>query len=108
MSKLATIIAAFTKTERILFFIAVAAAIAAGGALATMVVYRFTTVVPARGGTQVEGIVGQPTYVNPILAETDADKALVRETREFFEDLRSEVAAGMAAGQTLGVVMSTS
>jgi glyoxylase-like metal-dependent hydrolase (beta-lactamase superfamily II) len=29
------------------------------------------------------------------------DKALVRETREFFEDLRDEVAAGMAAGQTL-------
>ena len=29
------------------------------------------------------------------------DKTLVRETREYFEDLRSEVAAGMAAGQTL-------
>jgi glyoxylase-like metal-dependent hydrolase (beta-lactamase superfamily II) len=29
------------------------------------------------------------------------DKALVRETREYFEDLRNQVAAGMAAGQTL-------
>ena len=29
------------------------------------------------------------------------DKALVRETRELFEDLRNDVAAGMAAGQTL-------
>ena len=29
------------------------------------------------------------------------DKALVRETREFFEHLRNEVAAGMAAGKTL-------
>ena len=29
------------------------------------------------------------------------DKALVRETREYFEDLRAQVAAGMAAGQTL-------
>jgi glyoxylase-like metal-dependent hydrolase (beta-lactamase superfamily II) len=29
------------------------------------------------------------------------DKTLIRETREFFEHLRSEVAAGMAAGQTL-------
>jgi glyoxylase-like metal-dependent hydrolase (beta-lactamase superfamily II) len=29
------------------------------------------------------------------------DKALIRETREFFEDLRSAVAAGMAAGQSL-------
>ena len=30
------------------------------------------------------------------------DKTLVRETREYFEDLRNAVAAGMAAGQTLG------
>ena len=29
------------------------------------------------------------------------DKALIRETREFFEDLRDAVAAGMAAGQSL-------
>jgi hypothetical protein len=29
------------------------------------------------------------------------DKALVRETREYFEELRTQVAAGMAAGQTL-------
>jgi glyoxylase-like metal-dependent hydrolase (beta-lactamase superfamily II) len=29
------------------------------------------------------------------------DKALVRETREFFENLRADVAAGMAAGQSL-------
>ena len=29
------------------------------------------------------------------------DKALVRETREFFETLRADVAAGMAAGQSL-------
>jgi glyoxylase-like metal-dependent hydrolase (beta-lactamase superfamily II) len=29
------------------------------------------------------------------------DKTLVREMREFFEDLRTEVAAGMAAGQTI-------
>jgi glyoxylase-like metal-dependent hydrolase (beta-lactamase superfamily II) len=29
------------------------------------------------------------------------DKTLIRETREFFEHLRSEVAAGMAAGRTL-------
>jgi hypothetical protein len=29
------------------------------------------------------------------------DKTIVRETREYFEQLRAEVAAGMAAGQTL-------
>jgi glyoxylase-like metal-dependent hydrolase (beta-lactamase superfamily II) len=30
-----------------------------------------------------------------------SDKSLVRETREYFEHLRAEVAAGMAAGQSL-------
>jgi hypothetical protein len=30
-----------------------------------------------------------------------SDKAVVRDTRQFFEDLRAEAAAGMAAGQTL-------
>jgi hypothetical protein len=30
-----------------------------------------------------------------------SDKAVVRDTRQFFEDLRAEVAAGMAAGQSL-------
>jgi glyoxylase-like metal-dependent hydrolase (beta-lactamase superfamily II) len=32
------------------------------------------------------------------------DKALVRETREFFEHLRDEVSAGMAAGQSLAEI----
>jgi len=35
------------------------------------------------------------------------DKTLVRETREYFEDLRQAVAAGMAAGQTLEELKSS-
>lgn len=38
---------------------------------------RFTTEVPARGGTYAEGIVGTPRFVNPILALSDADRDLV-------------------------------
>lgn len=32
--------------------------------------------VPARGGTITEGIIGSPRFINPILAQTDTDRAL--------------------------------
>jgi peptide/nickel transport system substrate-binding protein len=40
--------------------------------------YKHTTPTPAFGGTYTEGIVGQPVYINPILAHTEADLSLVR------------------------------
>jgi len=50
-----------------------------GSLLATIVVlyYQFTKPVPIKGGEYSEGIVGQPLYINPILALTnDADADL--------------------------------
>ena len=38
---------------------------------------RFFVQVPARGGTLFEGIVGVPHFINPLLANSDADKDLV-------------------------------
>ncbi len=39
--------------------------------------YHFTVAVPATGGTLTEGIVGQPRFINPLLAPTnDADRDL--------------------------------
>lgn len=37
-----------------------------------------TVPVPAAGGTYVEGLLGQPTYLNPLLAHQETDLALVR------------------------------
>ena len=39
---------------------------------------RFTAVVPAEGGSYREGIIGQPTYINPLLATTDTDESIIR------------------------------
>lgn len=39
-----------------------------------------TTEVPAVGGTHTEGVVGQPRFINPIYANTDADRDLVQLT----------------------------
>ncbi len=38
----------------------------------------FTKAVPTVGGEYREGIIGQPRFINPLLASTDTDKALVR------------------------------
>ena len=38
---------------------------------------RFSTVVPAKGGSIVEGSVGVPRLINPLLATSDADRELV-------------------------------
>ncbi len=37
-----------------------------------------TVVVPARGGNYTEGVLGQPTHINPVTASNEADKSLVR------------------------------
>lgn len=57
-----------------------AAFIVAGGTV-FLIVTAFlsnTTVVPAEGGNYIEGMAGQPTFVNPILAKSEVDKDLVR------------------------------
>lgn len=65
--------------ERALVFASALAV--AGGTLwvVTMFVSATTTVVPDRGGTLTEGVVGQPRFVLPILAQTsDVDMDLSR------------------------------
>src|SRR5512132_4355301 len=37
-----------------------------------------TGIVPAYGGTYIEGVVGQPQYLEPVLAATDIDQDVVR------------------------------
>ncbi|MFH0890892.1 MAG: ABC transporter substrate-binding protein, partial [Candidatus Liptonbacteria bacterium] len=46
--------------------------------ISALFIYRITTVVPSRGGEYMEGMVSQPSFVNPVLASTEADKLLVR------------------------------
>lgn len=56
------------------------------GIIATVIGYWFlasvslraTTLVPARGGTLTEGIVGTPRFINPVLAISDSDRDMTR------------------------------
>ena len=36
--------------------------------------YYNTHAVPTKGGTHIEGIIGQPRFINPVYANSDADR----------------------------------
>lgn len=78
MSMVSKIYRATSFRERVFFFSALALFCAA---LVTWVLFshdRFTTAVPAPGGTYTEGVVGQPSFVNPLfVGSNDVDRDLV-------------------------------
>ncbi len=74
---LATIIKSFSRSERVVFWAALASLLLSIAALLWLGIYKNTILTPAPGGEYTEGIVGQPTSINPILASTEADRALV-------------------------------
>ena len=69
---------AFTKKEKVLFLICAAIAVVSFFGVAGMVVAQMTEAVPVQGGQFVDGVVGQPEYVNPVTAQSDADLSLVK------------------------------
>lgn len=65
-------------TERSVALFALASAALSGLLLAATAFEKATISTPAKGGEYTEGVVGQPAYVNPVLASNEVDKALVR------------------------------
>jgi len=66
------------KRERITLLVFLALAIISFIFLVTSFYLEHTKVTPALGGTYVEGIVGQPRFINPIYGETnDVDRTLI-------------------------------
>ncbi len=68
------------KKEKILFFFFLLLFAVSSAGLAKSLYLAKTSVVPARGGSVTEGIVGQPRFVNPVLASNDIDWALIELT----------------------------
>lgn len=68
----------FSRKERLVFWAALFFVVASSLGLTLIFVTQKTLVVPTSGGDYTEGIAGQPAYLNPILASTEADKTLVR------------------------------
>ena len=75
-SLFAQIVKAFSKKERLIALGATVVFLVSGLLLAMTIISQKTTLVPDEGGTYTEGIVGQPSFVNPLLAKSgtpDAD-----------------------------------
>lgn len=70
--------AVFSTKERVVFFAAVGIFLLSSIILIAIIARTDTHTVPAPGGTYREGMTGQPSLVNPVLAESEVDKSLVR------------------------------
>lgn len=66
----------FTIAERMVFNFLVAVFILSGLVLLLQVNNSFLTKVPVHGGSLTEGVVGNPRFINPVLAISEADKNL--------------------------------
>ncbi|MBX4189271.1 peptide ABC transporter substrate-binding protein [Candidatus Parcubacteria bacterium] len=66
----------FTLAEKSLFYFFAALFVVSGVVLLLKVDNSFLVEVPIRGGTMIEGVVGNPRFINPVLALSEADKNL--------------------------------
>lgn len=70
-------IQAFRLTERVIFYLLLIIAVITGLTLLSKLNNRFLATVPDFGGEVIEGVVGVPRFVNPVLALSEPDKDLV-------------------------------
>ncbi len=66
----------FTLAERTVFYFFTSLFILTGISLIWKVSDAYLVSVPIQGGTLVEGVVGNPRFINPVLALSEADKNL--------------------------------
>jgi len=78
MGRLKNIFFALTRKERVAFIVSLAVAIASFFAVAVIFFSHVTMAVPAPGGDYTEGVVGQPEYVNPVIAASETDTDLMK------------------------------
>jgi len=77
LKKIKQAIFSFSKTEWNIFLILLVLLLGSTIAILQNINTSFMVSVPVRGGSISEGILGNPRFINPVLASTDADKDLV-------------------------------
>ena len=70
-SLLAQILKAFSKRERLFFGGAIVIFMVSGILLALILIGQITIITPSDGGTYIEGVIGQPSFINPLLAKSN-------------------------------------
>lgn len=92
-SKARHIFAALSHHERLIFLGALIVAVFSLAFLGLNAFNRLTIEVPVRGGSFTEGVLGQPTYVNPVIAVSEADRDLVSLVFASVYDLAEKIEA---------------
>jgi len=64
------------KKEKFFFFIFFILFLLSFASILSNIYLKNTKIQPAQGGTHIEGIVGQPRFINPIYANSDVDRDL--------------------------------
>lgn len=104
MSFLRNIFRALSNVEKRVLWSAIFLVVVGAVGLLVFLIRNYTVSVPARGGAYSEGMVGQPSYVNPVLAASESDQALTRLIFANLKDLSSSVNAS-ADGRTVQVYL---
>jgi peptide/nickel transport system substrate-binding protein len=86
----------FTRRERIAFGGALCVALLSALFLVLSYVRNSTVLVPADGGTFTEGIVGQPTFINPVLTGDDVNEGIVHLVFSPLKDMAEKIEADPA------------
>ncbi len=67
-----------TKKEKITLFVFFLLAVFSFAFLLINFYFKNTKIVPGQGGTHIEGVIGQPRFINPVCANSDIDRDLVQ------------------------------
>ncbi|HUC31074.1 MAG TPA: ABC transporter substrate-binding protein [Candidatus Paceibacterota bacterium] len=85
------IFSALTKKERITFVLAFAGAVVSFAVVMGIVIAQTTKAVPAAGGEYTEGMLGQPEYINPVIASSETDLDLVKMVYSNLQDISDSI-----------------
>jgi len=85
------IFAALTKKERITFVLCLAGAVVSFAIVIGIVIADATKAVPAPGGEYTEGMLGQPEYINPVIASSQTDLDLVKMVYSSLPDVSDSI-----------------
>jgi peptide/nickel transport system substrate-binding protein len=85
------IFAALTKKERITFVLAIAGTVVSFAIVIGLVIAQTTKSVPAAGGEYTEGMLGQPEYINPVIASSQTDLDLVKMVYSNLSDVSDSI-----------------
>lgn len=88
--------------EKRILWSALALVIVGAAGLIIFFVKNHTAAVPAHSGSYAEGMIGQPSYVNPVLAASEEDQGLVRLVFASLKDLADSIDTS-ADGRTIQV-----